>query len=357
MPREEEAKIQGYWYPIPFIFLLKFLKSVSSHGPKAPDSDDDFYDEQSQTDIFVDYDDKPYQWALLGDGSDDTNRFLAPCKSVPSYCSDDHILLSDEEQEINILSDTNSEHCCHLSSIWHGMGASGDITSVIDDDNAVRALGSSFPERASMADLVLETNISTDQYVPLRSDESPFYLDDGCAPTVTSSRNYRHISLDLPGRFDHFDIFETELCELRSLTSTSSSPSPATSEKITNFENVEDDLLRDDMHYQEQAVDISEKPCYSLCASRGITWFDFALKNDLGRDTTLRQVLAPRNECTSGVILANEPRNFQGGMHLYVRSASIGDIPGPLQCATGESYDAFIACDDIEGQDFVVIDF
>lgn len=293
-----------------FTFLLISLKGVSSHGPKAPDSDDDFCDEQPQMDTFVDFDKGLYPWTPSGD--DKADRFIAPSKSpLPDY-SDDHILSSTEEQGVDILSDTSWDDAPHLSpAFWYDME---DLESDFEDDKADGALGSSFPERASVADLVLEANIPFD----LCSDNESLYSFDGeCSPNVTS-QNPRPMSLDLSESPDYFDIFETELSfPFSSAPVTLSPDSSMSGEAAALFDDTfEDEFSRGDTHHQGQTVslpiapDISTKP-RRRSASQGISWFDFALENDLGHQTT-RQVSLSGGESSSGVISAKKPCNLHG---------------------------------------------
>jgi hypothetical protein len=324
-----------------FTFLLIPFKGVSSHGPKAPDSDDDFCNELPQMDTFVDFDEGLYPWTPSSD--DHTDRFLAPSMSLLSDCSDDRILLSNEEQGVDILSDTSWDDAHHLfPSFWYDME---DLESDFDGDKADGALGSSFPERASVADLVLEANIPFD---PCSDNESLYSFDGECSPIVIS-QNPRPMSLDLLESSDYFDIFETELSLPFSSAPVTFLPNSSTSEKTTALfddpDTFEDDFPRDDTHHQGQTVslpietDISAKPL-RRSASQGISWFDFALENDLGHQTT-RQVSLSGGESASGVISAKKPCNFHG-----LDKSRLGPLPS--------SGNASITPDNI---DFVVMDF
>ncbi len=317
-----------------FTFLLISLKGVSSHGPKASDSDDDFCDEIPQMDTFVDFDEGLYPWTPSSDRAN-TDRFLAPSKLLLSDYSDDHILPSNEEQGVDILSDTSWDDACHLSPFWHDME---DIENDFDDDKADGAFGSSFPERASVSDLVLEANIPFD---PCSDNEFLYFFDGECSPIVISSQNPRRMSLDLSESSDYFDIFETEPSTPVTLLS-NSSMSEKTTTLFDNSDTFEDDFPRDGQGQTVSLpieIDISAKPG-RRSVSQGISWFDFALENDLGHQTT-RQVSLSGGESTSGVIPAKEPCNFHG-----LDKSRLGPVP-----STGN---ASITPDNI---DFVVMDF
>jgi hypothetical protein len=155
------------------------------------------------------------------------------------------------------------------------------------------------------------------------------------------------MSLDLSESPNYFDIFETELSFPFSSAPVTFSPNSSMSGETTALfdDTFEDDFPEGDTHHQGQIVsppietDISTKP-RRRSASQDISWFDFALENNLGHQTT-RQVSLPGGESASGVISAKKPCNFHG----LDRSRL-----GPLS----SSGNASITPDNI---DFVIMDF